>query len=251
MSEQQTSAISVDNLSVELDGHHILENLSFAVPAGQTTAIIGPNGAGKTVLAKTIMNLLPKKTGEIHIFGTNHERYSKVSELLSYVPQKIDLDRAFPLTVEGLFALRSSTPIGIRKKDKEKMEELLRLVGMSKKVHARLTTLSGGQLQRILIAYSLMDDPKLLILDEPAAGIDVSGQDTIYTLLEKIQADRELTMVMISHELDVVMQYADQVLCLNQQLLCAGVPREVLSKDVIDKMYGANTRHYHHHHEEH
>ena len=129
------------------------------------------------------------------------------------------------------------------------MNELLEKVSMADFIDRRISQLSGGQLQRVLTAYSLVDHPKLLILDEPAAGIDIEGQETIYALLKRIQEEEKLTMILVSHELEVIMQYADQVLCLNQKLLCAGLPGQVLNDKVLEEMYGTSVGHYHHHHD--
>ena len=242
------NALDVKNLTVELGGHHVLENISFSVPAGTTCAIIGPNGAGKSVLVKAILRLLPKISGEVTMFNTPHEKYRQIARQVSYVPQRLELDRAFPLTVRGLFSLKSHQPLGMSSADKEHMQHLLTLVGAQNHLDRRLTDLSGGQLQRVMIAYSLMDRPKLLFLDEPAAGIDVAGQETVYALLQRIEAQEHLTIVFISHELDVVMHYADQVVCLNQKMLCAGPPDEALTTEVLHEMYQMPTKHYHHHH---
>jgi zinc transport system ATP-binding protein len=243
-----TPALEVKNLSVYLGGHSIIDNVSFTVPVGSTTAIIGPNGAGKSVLVKTIIRLLPKTKGEVRIMGTNHERYRRVAPLISYIPQRLEFEPDFPLTVAGLFSLKSPRPIGLAATEKQRMNELLELVGMQSYKQAKISTLSGGQVQRILIAYSLMDHPKILMLDEPSAGIDVQGQETIYALLRRIQDEEHLTMILISHELDVVMQYAEQVLCLNRKLLCAGVPRKVLTNDILEQMYGTPVGHFQHGH---
>lgn len=242
------NALEVKNVTVDLAGHRVLENISFTVPVGSSTAIIGPNGAGKSVLVKTILRLIPKTSGEITIFGIPHEKYQRAAHQVSYVPQRLELDRDFPLTVRGLFSLKSRQPLGMSTQDRQHMENLLKTVGAQDHAHRRLAELSGGQLQRVMIAYSLMDRPKLLFLDEPAAGIDVSGQETVYTLLARIQAQEHLTVVFISHELDVVMHYADQVICLNQKLLCAGLPHEALTTEVLHEMYQMPTKHYHHHH---
>ena len=241
-------AIDVQDLTVSLDNHLILDNLSFTIPQGQVAAVIGPNGAGKSVLVKTILNLLPKQKGTVNILGINHEKYRKVAPLISYVPQRLNFEHDFPLTVKGLFSLKSSRPIGMRLNEKERMMELLTMVNMEQYVDQNVNALSGGQLQRVLIAYSLMDNPQILILDEPSAGIDIKGQGTIYSLLKKIQTEKKLTMILVSHELDIVMQYADQVLCVNKTLLCAGVPHEVLSNDMLANMYGAPVQHFHHTH---
>lgn len=241
-------ALEVSDLTVVLHGRTVLDKISFDVPAGSTAAIIGPNGAGKSVLLKTIMRLLPKASGEVKIFGTPHERYHKIAKKLSYVPQRLELDDHFPLTVQGLFSLKSRQPLGLKAADRQHMENLLQMVGMADFRDRKLSNLSGGQLQRVLIAYSLMDRPQLLFLDEPAAGIDISGQETVYTLIQRIQAQEHLTVLFISHELDVVMHYSDQVICLNQKMLCAGAPHEALTTEVLHEMYHEPTKHYHHHH---
>jgi zinc transport system ATP-binding protein len=245
---QDTAALDVKNVSVELDGHRIIESITFTVPAGSTTAIIGPNGAGKSVLLKAILRLIPKTKGDVQIFGINHEQYHKAAPLVSYIPQQIDLDREFPLTIEGLFTLKSPRPLGMTEAERTRMNDLLHLVNMHPFKHRKISTLSGGQMQRVLIAYSLMDHPKILMLDEPSAGIDVQGQETIYTLLKRIQQEEHLTMILVSHELDVVMQYADQVLCLNKKLLCAGMPRKILTNEILENMYGTPIGHVTHTH---
>jgi ABC-type Mn2+/Zn2+ transport system ATPase subunit len=243
---KETSALTVKDLTVELDSHTILESLNFSVESGTTTAIIGPNGAGKSILFKTILGLVPKKSGTIHIFGNNHEKYHQVAPFLSYIPQRLDFDPTFPLTVAGLFSLKSKQLIGNSTNDKHRIAHLLHTVKAAHLLNQRLGTLSGGQLQRILLAYSLMDNPRLLLLDEPAAGIDTQGQETIYPLLARIQKEKNLTMIIISHELHVVMQYANQVLCLNKTILCSGQPSHILSNETISEMYGTPMGHFNH-----
>lgn len=241
-------AINVQNLTVTLGGHKIIDNVSFLAPAGETTALIGPNGAGKTVLVKALLRLIPKDSGRVEFFGVSHQKYRQVAPRISYIPQSLDLESTMPLTVKGLFMLTTKQLWGRTRQESDRAEELLNLVGIHDKLTARLSTLSGGQLQRVFIAYSLMRRPQLIILDEPSAGIDISGQESIYSLLERIQALEHLTLFLISHELDIVMQYASQVLCLNRQLLCAGAPREVLSNEMLTKMYGSPVGHFTHTH---
>jgi ABC-type Mn2+/Zn2+ transport system ATPase subunit len=243
-----TLALNVQNLVVELDKHRIIDGISFQVPIGSVTAIIGPNGAGKSVLIKCILNLLPKQSGTVEIMDTNHDQYHKIAPLVSYIPQYINIDRQFPLTVAGLFSLKSPRPLGLSPIEKRHMNDLLAKTNTRHLINSRLSVLSGGQLQRIILAYSLMDHPKILLLDEPAAGIDAEGQDTIYTLLSRIQHEEKLTMVLISHELQIVMNYADQVLCLNRRLLCAGAPRKVLTNETLQHMYGTEVGHFLHDH---
>jgi zinc transport system ATP-binding protein len=241
-------AVDVRDLTVVLDEHVILDSLSFSVPQGQTTAIIGPNGAGKSVLLKALLRLVPIQQGDVHILGQPQNRYRQVAPLISYIPQRLEIDHTFPLTVRDLFSLKSSRPIGMNEDELSRMHALLTLVGMPDRKEQRLNTLSGGQLQRVLLAYSLMDYPQILFLDEPSAGIDAQGQETIYALLKRIQEQTQLTMILVSHELDIVMHYCQQVLCLNKKLLCAGVPQQVLSPELLEKMYGMPIQHFSHSH---
>lgn len=239
------------DLTVVLGGRVILDKLSFTVPTGQTTAVIGPNGAGKSVLLKTMLGLIPHQTGAVEFFGIDQSAWKKIAPQISYVPQSLDFDRVFPLTVEGLFSLKAKGLLGMNDAARSRMQELLTVVGMAGSQHTQLATLSGGQRQRVLIAYSLFNKPRLLLLDEPVAGIDTTGQENVYELLERIQDEEDITLLMVSHELDIVMRYASQVLCLNQQLLCAGVPREVLSNELLASMYGSSVGHFHHTHDKH
>lgn len=238
--------LEVADLTVTIDGHTILDNLAFTIDAGTTAVIIGPNGAGKSILLKTILRLQDKTSGSVHIFGTPHEHYRQIAPLISYIPQYVGFDYAFPLTVRGLFSLKSPRPLGMSDTEQQRMRELLTTVKAEHLANQRLGILSGGQLQRVLLAYSLMDHPKILLLDEPAAGIDVLGQETIYALLSRIQQEEKITLVIVSHELQIVTQYADQVLCLNKKLFCAGIPQKVLTNETLQRMYGTPLGHFLH-----
>lgn len=242
-------ALDVRDLTVSLDGNIVVDKVSFSIPAGQTAAIIGPNGAGKSVLLKTLIRLLPKQSGTVSIFGVPHERYQEIAHAVSYVPQRLPFDQTLPLTIHDVFSLKSKQWIGMSRQDNKRMHDLLAMVGLRAPITARIATLSGGQMQRLLIAYSLMDNPRLLFLDEPSAGIDVQGQETVYMLLKRIQKTTNLTIVLVSHELEVVLSFCDQVLCLNKKLFCAGVPKEVLSHELLETMYHMPLGHFIHHHD--
>ena len=244
------SAIDASHLRVTLDDHTIIDDVSFSVPVGQTTAIIGPNGAGKSVLLKSLLGLIPLAAGRVTFWGTDHRQWRAIAPRVAYIPQSIEIDHAFPLTVRGLFALKSPSFIGLSEARVERMQELLAMVGMAESDQALLHTLSGGQLQRVMLAYSLLNEPELLVLDEPSAGIDAQGQENIYALLERIQQEEQLTLLLVSHELDIVMRYSEQVLCLNKKLVCSGAPHEVLSNEVLREMYGGPIGHFHHSHAE-
>lgn len=233
----------VTSLKVEFNNHIILDSISFDLKRDDTLAIIGPNGAGKSVLFRALLGLIPY-SGEIKWAADAR---------IGYVPQKLSVGNDLPLTVDEF--------LGFKEKDHAKIHEVLSEVGFQKQsehlhndhrvLNTRLGALSGGELQRVLIAYALLDNPNVLLFDEPTAGVDVAGEETVYGLIHKLQADEDLTIVFISHELEVVYQYANTVLCLNKEKICYGPPRTVIDKESIEKMYGEEVHLYKHHEEGH
>ncbi|KKR40862.1 hypothetical protein A2434_02875 [Candidatus Woesebacteria bacterium RIFOXYC1_FULL_41_14] len=231
--------LSVTGLSVELDGHKILKNISFELNRDSTMVVLGPNGAGKTILFKALLGLIPFK-GSVD--------WAKDTRI-GYVPQKLAVDKDLPLTVNEF--------LNSKENNKEKISEVMRKVGFLKEaehIHndmrvlkTRVGDLSGGELQRVLIAYALLGDPNVLLFDEPTAGIDVAGEETVYGLINKLKADKDLTIIFISHELEIVSKYADSVLCLNKDKICFGPPDTTIDKEVLEKMYGSEAHLYHHH----
>jgi zinc transport system ATP-binding protein len=245
------AAVLVEDLSLVLGETTIFEHVSFVVDAGETAMIIGPNGAGKTMLVRTMLNLLQQETGSVTLLGQDNRGIGAIRDRIGYMPQRLDFDRTFPITVYEIMLLRLKKS-GFwlnRKAKRDTVLDALMRVHAENLVDRRIGRLSGGELQRVLLAYALLLDPDLLILDEPAAGVDVAGEDTFYELIHRIQSERDLTVVMVSHDLDVVFKYADQVLCLNRELLCHGAPRTVLQPDVLQRTYGALAASYHHHHD--
>jgi zinc transport system ATP-binding protein len=234
----EEKVLTVSKLSVIFNGHSILDDVNFEVTRDSTMAVIGPNGAGKSVLFRSLLGLVPYK-GNI--------TWAKDVKI-GYVPQKLAVDKDLPLTVYEF--------LGFKEKSKEKISEVIGSVGFLKEsdhihndkrvLETRLGDLSGGVLQRVLIAYALLDNPNVLLFDEPTAGVDVAGEETVYGLINKLKADDDLTIIFISHELEVVNKYADSVLCLNKQRICYGPPG-VVDKEAIEKMYGEETRIYKHH----
>lgn len=224
--------LEVKNLSVSFDRHAILSGVSFDVEKGDALAIIGPNGAGKTTLFRSLIGAIDF-SGEI----------KKMPDLrIGYVPQKIDLERDLPLTVREFFALKK---IIQQSYSPEEALELVQLpAGFSKK---RLSELSAGEFQRVLIAWAIMDRPQLLLFDEPTASIDVAGQETIYELLHRLQHTHNLTLILISHDLTVVYRHATKVLCLNRKQTCFGVPQDVLTPKAMEALYGLKKFHHHAH----
>jgi ABC-type Mn2+/Zn2+ transport system ATPase subunit len=234
-------ALSVENLCVKANERHLLENITFSIKQGKVVAIIGPNGAGKTTLVKAILGLIPYQQGSVLIYGHpigNGDLSSKVG----YVPQKLEFDRSFPLTVSELLHFTVppafSLPFHKRKQEDEHIHSLLEVVGAQDLKNRGIGSLSGGELQRVMIAKAIVNDPKILFLDEPASGVDIEGQERFHDLVIRLNREKGLTVILISHDLNVVYRYADDVLCLNRKLVCNGKPAEMLTDEVIKSVYG-------------
>ena len=244
------AVLLVEDLSLTLRGQVIFDEISFVVDQGEIAILIGPNGAGKTMLMRTMLDLLPAQTGKVTIFGRSNTQLGDAATRVGYMPQRLDFDRTFPITVEEvmLLRLRKSGFWLHRSPHREEVRASLAAVRADDLYDRRIGELSGGELQRVLLAYALLTSPELLMLDEPAAGVDVAGEETFYELIHHLRSERNLTVVMVSHDLDVVYRYADQVLCLNRRLLCRGAPRAVLGKDILEQTYGAMAGTYHHDH---
>lgn len=232
------NAVTVKNLTVAYGQNTVLERVSFDVAKGKIAVVIGPNGSGKTTLFKAILGLIPSQ-GTIKIFD---KLAQDCLDRIGYVPQTFDFDRTLPITVDEFLSFGNPrAPRGGKDICKETKVDALKgkLIGQ----------LSGGQLQRVLIANALMRQPKLLLLDEPAAGIDIEGSKAFYELIGHVNREHGMTVMMISHEINMVYNLADQLICLNRDLVCNGSPQEALTKDVLDKLYGKDSglRHHHHH----
>jgi zinc transport system ATP-binding protein len=233
--------LSVKNLTVKRGSHTIIDNISFDIPKGETFSIIGPNGAGKTTLFKAILGLI-KYEGRVEW---------KEGIKISYVPQRFYIDSDLPITTKEFLKLKTNSS--------EKINEALESVGLKNSdVHKngvkkhilnnRLGDLSGGELQRAVIAWSLLGNPDVLLFDEPTAGVDVVGEETIYSLLQKLKETHGMTILLISHELEIVRKYTTTVLCLNKEQVCYGPPSLVLNEKTIDKLFGEEMHYYHHKH---
>lgn len=235
--------LSVENLKVEFDNHVILNGISFEIKRDYTLAIIGPNGAGKSVLFRALLGLIPY-SGKI-VWAADAK--------IGYVPQKLSVAKDLPLTVNEF--------LKFKEKSDQKIHEVLEEVGFQKEanhVHndarvlkTRMGDLSGGEMQRVLIAYALLGGPNVLLFDEPTAGVDVAGEETIYSLIHKLQAKADLTIIFISHELQVVNKYANNVLCLNREMVCFGPPQTAIDREILNKMYSEEVHLYKHHDHDH
>ncbi len=223
--------LKVKNLTVSLDGRTIIENLSFDVERGEVLTIVGPNGAGKTVLLKVLLGLLP--------YSGRIEWQKGVR--IGYVPQRLPFIKDIPMTVKDFYVLKGCP--------KREIEEIMTSIGLKVEILDRkVGSLSSGQFQKVLIAWSLFGKPDILLFDEPTTGVDVSGEDTVYGLLGTLQHNRNLTMLLVTHDLSIVYNFSTRVLCLNQHLVCYGIPDEVLTPDSLRRLYGSEVKYYRHKH---
>lgn len=231
--------LEVNNVSVQYPYavESAIEQISFSLEPQTITALIGPNGSGKSTLIKAILGLIPYK-GSIRL---NEKPIEQSYAEIGYVPQRFSFDTTFPITVSEFIALSVDNK-------PEKIEQVLRQVKMEGKAHAMLSQLSGGQLQRVLLARAIVHDPRILILDEPEAGVDIGGEQTFYTLLETMVKEKNITVLIATHELDIVYTFAENVLCLNRVLVCSGPPKQTLKKEMFTELYGRELQFYGHHH---
>ena len=240
-----SSFLSLKNVSVDFNGIRVVDDVSFDVQKGEIVSLIGPNGSGKTTLVRAILGLVPC-SGKILFKGraVDAVRESSFLNAIGYVPQRFDFDKTFPLSVREFLDLFPRRFDSIR--DQQALcEELHVDVLLDKK----LGELSGGQLQRVLIAQALLKNPELLILDEPTSGVDAEGMKTFYEIVEHLNREHGATIILISHELSMVYALASSVVCLNRNMVCFGAPDQVLTDSVLATMYGKNfQRRGHEHH---
>jgi len=226
---QENIILKVKNLNVRLEKEEIIKDLSFEIKQGDVLTVLGPNGAGKTVLLRTLLGVLPYK-GEI-----DWQKEVKIG----YVPQRLPFIKETPMSVEEFFELKRAS--------RKEIREILNSVGFGSALNKKIGELSSGQFQRILVAWALVGNPDVLLFDEPTTGIDIGGEETIYTLLVKLKEKRNLTILLVTHDLSVVFKLSDFVICLNKCPICQGVPKEVLTPEILYKLYGEEVKFYEHH----
>jgi len=225
--------LSVKNLGVTFGNRTILRQLSFEVYCGDCLAVIGPNGAGKTMLLKALQHLIPCQ-GEV--------QWSQEARL-GYVPQSVAADRHLPLRVRELLAAKAKV---LHLADQE-MDQVSSELSLSPEfLSAGIGTLSGGQFQKVLIAFALLGRPNVLLFDEPTASLDELTEERIYELVHQLQSQKGITLILVSHDLSVVYRYASQVLCLSKAKVCMGPPKEIMTPETLEELYGAPPKYYRH-----
>jgi zinc transport system ATP-binding protein len=236
--------LSLDSIRLQRDSRTILDGVSLRIRAGEIHTVIGPNGAGKTSLVRVALGLLPADAGL---------RRVRPGLRIGYMPQRLDINPALPLTVQRFLQLARS---GL---DSEDLAKALAEVGAHSLAKTAVSKLSGGELQRVLLARALLRQPELLVLDEPAQGVDITGQEELYTLITRVRDQRGLGVLMVSHDLHLVMAATDHVLCLNQHVCCEGHPESVSAHPEYQRLFGIQgskglavySHHHDHHHDTH
>jgi zinc transport system ATP-binding protein len=231
-------------VSVRLGGTPVLEDVTAEFPRGKTTAIVGPNGAGKTTLIRAILGQVAFE-GRVEIKACARPEVGRSGHLhIGYVPQLFDFDRGIPMTVTDFLALslqRRPLWLGRHPSARKTTTAILARLGLDALAQRPLGGLSGGELQRVLLALALIADPELLILDEPVSGVDIAGEEQFCELLQNVQRAGRQSVLLVSHDLAVVHAHADYVLCLNRLPICFGPTREVLTADRIASIFGLVT----------
>lgn len=233
MELDNSPAIVFDHVSVTRNGLNILDHVNAAIPRGSWTVLIGPNGAGKTTLLLALLGEVSYR-GRIELGGGKGLR-------IGYVPQKLTLDRGMPFTVAEFLAMgiqKRPLWLGISRAAREEAAHLLEMVHASHIMKRRVGTLSGGEMQRVLLALALQQKPELLVLDEPSAGVDFEGGRLFCELLEDLRSSQGFTQIMVSHDLGMVAHHATCVICLKRRIVAQGAPHDVLTGPVLQSLFG-------------
>lgn len=248
--ELEKPYIELEGVSFSYDpGVPVLEDLNFVVRKGDYLGIIGPNGGGKTTLIKIILGLLHPTEGVIKLFGIERHHFQE-KHRIGYVPQRVtQTDKDFPATVLEVVRSGRTPRLGFfmkfTKKDTEAVEHAMEMSGITKYRNTLIGNLSGGERQRVFIARALAGEPEVIILDEPTVGVDIGAQKKFYEFLTSLNRDHGMTIIFISHDVDVISKQAKMVLCLNHNLVCHVLPEDLLDEHLLMRVYGEQAKHIH------
>ena len=236
------SVVKLDNVWVSYHETLALRAVDMQIEDGEFLGLIGPNGSGKTTLIKVILGLVKPDRGKVEVFGVPPDGLGAKHHLIGYVPQRSQGDWSFPVSVIDVVLMGRYGRIGLFKRpsaaDREVAMGALEDVQMQDFARRQLAELSGGQQQRVLIARALATQPKLLLLDEPAAGVDAYGEERFYELLKELKEEQGLTIVIVTHDIAVVSAHVEKLACLNQTLYTHAPPAEVITAGTLEKVYG-------------
>jgi zinc transport system ATP-binding protein len=231
--------IRLDGVGVTFAGQSVLQDVQLSVQPGEIVTLIGPNGAGKTTLVRAVLGLLKPHSGSV---------WRKPKLRVGYMPQKLHVDATLPLSVLRFLRLVPGV-------ERAHVQAALAEVGAEQVIDSPLQSVSGGELQRVLLARALLREPELLVLDEPVQGVDVSGQAELYRLITQLRDRHGCGVLMVSHDLHLVMSTTDQVVCLNRHVCCSGHPEQVSFDPAFVELFGEDAKslaiYTHHHDHEH
>lgn len=250
--DHRNTIIEIRDVSFRYADGDVLAHVTLKVYEGDYLGMIGPNGSGKTTLLKVMLGLAKASAGEVLLFGKPIRDFRQWSRI-GYVPQKAThIDALFPATVREVVAMGRYGAKGLLHRldthDYALVNESLAQVGMDKMGYRRIGDLSLGQQQRVFIARALAAQPKVIILDEPTVGIDITAQEQFYSLLKTLNHDLGLTLILVSHDIDVVAHEVTELACINQSLVYHGAPQDFLNGDTLTRLYGKNARLISHNH---
>lgn len=229
--------ISLQQVGVSLDKETQLKDISLHIHCGEITVLVGPNGAGKTTLLRALLRQVPF-TGDIRHEDHEGKPFSRV--VTGYVPQQLPFDKQMPITVRDMLAATLTNRAvwtGVSRKVRKQALEVLHIAEAESLLNKRLGTLSGGELQRVLLALALTPTPDLLILDEPVSGVDRNGQMLFLKTVDALRKNHHLAILMVSHDWDMVRQFADRVILINKSVLAMGTPEEVFSSAAFQQAF--------------
>lgn len=243
--EDQKHCIQLNAVSFAYDNEAVLEDISFNISQGDYLGIIGPNGGGKTTLLKIILGLLKPTSGSVRVFGQDIYNLKSERAHIGYVPQRSSqIDTNFPATVGEIVASGRTARLGLfgslQQEDKDAIARALEITEMAKHRNTLINSLSGGQRQRVFIARALAGDPQVLILDEPTVGVDIASQEQFFKFLADLHSKHGLTILLVSHDIDVVAKEVHTLLAINKKVVLSGPAEELVSKNYLEELYGKN-----------
>ena len=234
----ETSPLSIHDMTVAYHRKPVLWDIDLDIPEGKLVGIIGPNGAGKSTLIKASLDLIPRASGQVNIYG---KPYQKQRHLVAYVPQRESVDWDFPVSALDVVTMGLYGQLGwfkrVGKKERETARDALDRVGMAGYADRQISQLSGGQQQRVFLARALVQDATLYFMDEPFAGVDAATEKAIITLLSALREDGK-TVLVVHHDLQTIPEYFDYLLMLNMRVVAVGPTEEVFTEENLRKTYG-------------
>ena len=243
--------VEIEGVGLRYGEVPVLEGINLTVEPGDFLGIIGPNGSGKTTLLRIMLGLLAPTAGRVRLFGKDPATFQEWGRL-GYVPQRATLDPTLPATVQEVVASGLVPTLGLFRRigaaARRRVADVLAHLGMQEHAGARIGALSPGQQQRVLIARALVCDPELLILDEPTGGVDPEAQTSFYALLHHLHSEREVTLILVSHDIGVVAREVNKLACLNRRLVFHGRPGDFISDAALAALYGPAVRIVSHEH---